>query len=349
MEPDIFFSTDMVDEKNRDEFWRDTSILIYNVSPRETGLAGSGESHLLGPMMIGTVGFNSQNFARTRPIITHSGLDFLTIGLALSGTSQGDYNGTDVSVEPGDIIIHDLSQPSTGQVEAGARLCIAIDRAQIQRLVPNRNIHGMVLSHRRPITHILANYMIGISNVQADIDENYIPAAQEAFLTLLASAINGEENSDIINDAAVNLPLKLRIIDYIHANIEDSQLDAKAIMNHFGISRSNLYRLFEQEDGVAKFIRDHRLDLAFQFLTDKRTADQPNKVALYRYGFSDNSRFAYHFKNRFGLLPKDVRTLDVPFPTNQRGMARLHSYLHNLVSAIESENEVDAHEPSHSD
>lgn len=337
METDLFFSTDMVDEKIRNEFWRDTSLLIYEVSPRDEELFGSCQSHLLGPMMIGTIGFNRQSFTRTRSIIAHSGLDFFTIQLALSGSSAGDYNGNNVAVHPGDIFIHDLSQPSTGQVEIGTRLCIAVDRAILQRLVPNKNIHGMVISHTRAITRILAQYMIGIYNVHAEVDENDTSAAHEAFLTLVASAINGVDNTDIINDPAVNMPLKQRIIDYIHAHIEDQGLNANSIMKHFGISRSNLYRLFEKEDGIAKFIRDHRLDLAFQFLSDKRTADQPNKVALYRYGFSDNSRFAYHFKNRFGVLPKDVRTMDMPALSNQKGMVRLHDYLHNIISAIEKE------------
>lgn len=337
MVTDLFFSTDMVDEKIRNEFWRDTTLMIYDVSPQDERLFGSCQSHLLGPMMIGTTGFNSQRFIRTRALIAHSGLDFITMNLALSGVSQGDYNGNNVTVQPGDIHIHDLSQPSIGQVEAGTRLCIAVDRALLQRLVPNKNIHGMVLRNDRAITRILAQYMIGIYYAHADVNDDDIPAMQEAFLTLVASAINGVDNSDIINDPAINMPLKLRIIDHIHAHIEDQGLNANSIMKHFGISRSNLYRLFEKEDGIAKFIRDQRLDLAFQFLSDKRTADKPNKVALYRYGFSDNSRFAYHFKNRFGLLPKDVRTMDMPLFSSQRGMVRLHDYLHNLISAVDKE------------
>ncbi len=337
METDLFFSTDMVDEKIRDEFWRKTSLLIYDVSPRDAGFFGSCQSHLMGPMMIGTIEFNRQSFTRTRPIIAHSGLDYFTIQLALSGASQGDYNGNNVAVQPGDIFIHDLSQPSIGQVEAGSRLCIAIDRPSLQRLVPNKNIHGTVISHKRAITHILAQYMIGINNVHADVSEDDIAATQEAFLILVASAINGIDHADVINDPAVNLPLKQRIIDYIYTHIEDQRLNATSIMKKFGISRSNLYRLFAKEDGIAKFIRDHRLDLAYQFLTDKRTADQPNKVALYRYGFSDNSRFAYHFKNRFGILPKDVRAMDRPALSNQRGMVRIHDYLRSLIAAIEKE------------
>ncbi len=330
MEKNVFFSTDMVEEKSRTDFWRATSIMVYDVTPRDGALAGSCQSHLLGPMMIGTSGFNKQNFTRSRSIIAQSGLDFFTIGLALSGASQGDYNGTDVSLQQGDILIHDLSQPSIGQTETGARLCIAADRASIQKLVPNKNIHGMVLSGRRAITRILAQYMIGLDNTHTDIDKSDVLAAQEAFLTLLASAIKGADNSNIINDHAINMPLKQRIIDYINANIENPVLGTNSIMKFFGISRSNLYRLFEAEDGVAKFIRDRRLDMAYQLLGDRRIKAQPHKTILYRYGFSDNSRFTHHFKNRFGMLPREVRAVKALPNKSQPGMARFQEYLRGL-------------------
>ncbi|MGU3398541.1 helix-turn-helix domain-containing protein [Brucellaceae bacterium D45D] len=320
----------MADEKNRDEFWRDASIMFYDVSSGEVGLTGGCQSHLLGSMIVGTTGCSEPTPLHNDPAIAHAGTDFLTIQLILSCSQTSDNDEIDRAVQPGDIFIHDLSQSGAEHPDVGARLCIGIDRASIQRLMPNKNIHGLILSRNRPITRILAQYMIGIYNNHADIDENHIPATQEAFITLISSAIKGSQNASFINNNTYKLPIKQRIIDFIHENIENNQLNTKSIIQKFGISRSSLYRLFEREDGVAKFIRDRRLDLTYQLLSDRRTAGIPNKVILYRYGFSDNSRFAYHFKNRFGILPSEVRAIDAPLPPNQHGMTHLNDYLRSL-------------------
>src|SRR5690606_19490731 len=93
-----------------------------------------------------------------------------------------------------------------------------------------------------------------------------IPAVQESISILLASAVEGANEG--VRELTVSLPMRQRILDYIDSRLNDPFLGPEVIMRHFRVSRSHLYRAFEPDGGVAKIIREKRLDQAYQLLTN---------------------------------------------------------------------------------
>ena len=61
--------------------------------------------------------------------------------------------------------------------------------------------------------------------------------------------------------------LRQRIIEFIDHQICNPDLGLDLIIQYFHLSRAYLYRLFDGTDGVARLIREKRLDLGYRMLT----------------------------------------------------------------------------------
>ncbi|ABY37662.1 helix-turn-helix domain-containing protein [Brucella suis] len=340
MNRELFLSTDMVDATQRDDFWREAVKLIYDVMSSDDqsgkGFKGSLRSQQFGTCLIGSATSNGQNYQRTPSIIAQSDMDHYVLQAMIAGRMTGDFNGTNVSAKPGDIVILDLLQTVSSSVEAGERITIVIQRGELEKLVGWRNLHGMVLPGEAPTTRLLFEYLRGLDAVAAELPPNEALAAQEAMLTLLSASITSKEEEAIENTPA-NLPMRHRIITYIDENLTNPLLGPHSIMQHFHLSRSHLYRAFEPDGGVAKVIRDKRLDLAYRILIDRKGKPTSLKEIAYCCGFNDRTQFTKAFKARFELSPKEAREIGAPLPQAPSGALILHSHLSEQAAKIASE------------
>jgi AraC-like DNA-binding protein len=310
MTKELFLSTDMVDAEIRDNFWRDAIKLFYEVSSlndeNEKGFIGTLRSFPFANMLFGSTTFNSQHYERTANIIAQSGLDHYVLQAMLAGTMTGNFNGVAVSAKPGDIFILDMAQVVSSQAEAGARLTVIMPRQEVEKIVGRRNLHGMVLKAEAPTTQLLFEYLRGLNDVVQELSTMEAVAAKDAMLAVLTACIKGA-NKGPVENVAINLPIRNRILAYIDNNITNPLLGPHSIQQHFRMSRSHLYRAFEPDEGVAKVIRDKRLDLAYRIVIDKTVKAISLKEVAYRCGFHDATQLTKAFKARFGLTPKEAR------------------------------------------
>jgi AraC-like DNA-binding protein len=72
-------------------------------------------------------------------------------------------------------------------------------------------------------------------------------------------------------------------------------------------SRSQLYRLLEEEGGVARYIQRRRLSESFAILCDARSNLPIGEIAE-TLCFSDASSFSRAFRREFGMSPGEVRS-----------------------------------------
>lgn len=130
---------------------------------------------------------------------------------------------------------------------------------------------------------------------------------------------------------------KERVRRVILKNAGSSQLKPEQIASAAGLSRSALYRLFEPEGGVARYIRQLRLSLAHAALRDPDQAHRSIAAIAEDHGFADASDFTRAFKAVYGIPPRSVRGdlahPPLPFPAmverdrigNQDLMARIYA------------------------
>lgn len=108
-------------------------------------------------------------------------------------------------------------------------------------------------------------------------------------------------------DAADRSDAEMReqIRAYIRAYLTSSCLDSSMLLRAFRISRSALYRLFADVGGVARYIREQRIEAAH-----KRIAQDPCgslSRLLYDLGFSNDRQFQRAFRARYGMSPTYMR------------------------------------------
>lgn len=94
--------------------------------------------------------------------------------------------------------------------------------------------------------------------------------------------------------------------DLIGQFLTSADLDAKFLCRELGVSRSALFRLFENYGGVAIYIRHQRLKEVRSAITEQ--GDLVNFKELARYWhFSDQSHFSRAFRQAYGLTPTAYR------------------------------------------
>ncbi|MBV2142604.1 helix-turn-helix domain-containing protein [Falsochrobactrum sp. TDYN1] len=320
----------MVDSTIRDGFWREALKLLYEVSPLNDkdnqGLNGSLRFHMLGTVLVGSVTFNSQTYKRTKSIIARSHFNHYMLQLILAGRMQGNFNGASIRAGPGDILIHDLSQVVSSEVEAGSRITVVMPRHELEKHVGLCNLHGVVLKAKAAITRLLAKYLKEVNCTINELTIAEAEAAKEAILLLLASGIHGN-NEGFPENLPVSQPMRSRILAYIEDNIANPLMGPHSLMQHFRVSRSHLYRTLEADGGVAKAIRDRRLDHANRILTSRKDKPVSFKEIAYHCGFRDGTQFVRAFRSRFGFSPKKIREADTLPPQLESSVLSLHSHL----------------------
>jgi AraC-like DNA-binding protein len=76
---------------------------------------------------------------------------------------------------------------------------------------------------------------------------------------------------------------------------------------HF-ISRSYLDKLFETEaEGVARYIRERRLERCREELADPRMTEQSILDIATRWGFVSAAHFSRVFRAAYGMTPREAR------------------------------------------
>lgn len=328
----------MVDDKIRDDFWRDVLKPVFDVSNPDTenrhGFNGTIRSRPFGEILIGTTTFNGQHYQRTSKIITQGGLDQYVVQVILAGGLRGNFNGIDVSVELGDILILDLTQTISSHVDAGARITVVIPRSDLEKVVGWRNLHGVVLRSGAPMTRLLFDYFRSLEAVAAELPPHEAITAQDSMISLLAAGITGTLDR-FAESTYVNITMRKSILRYIDENLTNPILGPHSIVKHFRISRSHLYRAFEVDGGVAKVIRDRRLDIAYHLILDRKVKPLSLKEIAYRCGFHDGTQFTKAFKSRFGHPPKETLDISGSLLLHDSGAFNFHNHFSERVAKLD--------------
>jgi AraC-like DNA-binding protein len=81
------------------------------------------------------------------------------------------------------------------------------------------------------------------------------------------------------------------------------------LCRHFGLSRSQLYRLFEPLGGVVHYVQQRRLLQAFHTLVNPASRRLRVSEVAARVGFASNAHFSRAFRLAFGVSPSDARAM----------------------------------------
>ena len=131
-------------------------------------------------------------------------------------------------------------------------------------------------------------------------------AAAAARHAPVAAAVAPSTERIAVAKRQVDLGRKERVRQAVGRHLRTPTLGPKNLSRLVGMSRSNLYRLFEDTGGVASYIRRERLLEARAILSDPEKTQSISSIAE-DLCFADASSFSRTFKREFGFSPSEAR------------------------------------------
>jgi AraC-like DNA-binding protein len=267
------------------------------------------DSYHLGPLVLGSVTANAQQFRRSPLTIARSGVDHYLVQLYSQGGYAGEVEGRPIQVRPGDVSILDLSQTLQTQADNFHNLNFIVPRAVLEPLLKHPDgLHGIVLSGRTGLGHVLATYMQTIHKAAVSLSAEDGAAISEATASLIAGCFGPSADTQETATAAKRGALLLTIKRYIEANLADPSLTVDRITREFHVSRATLVRMFEPLGGLSGYIRERRMFRCFAEITSPSHAHRSISDIAYSWGFGNEAAFSRAFRRIFAMSPREARS-----------------------------------------
>ncbi len=288
------------------ELWRQITYPLYESTPapRKNFLGGSVEILSLGEVSLVYSTFSQHRGVRLVNKNNLPRFENLWIHMPLGHNVYVNERGKKIKVCDREIYISDTTQCMEAYSGNGATLSVVLDRNILEKECGRTGLHGMHLKNNNPLVILLTSIMTEYHKLSPVLNERDAFISGNFLLDMIVCAIGGACNFDYSPPATF---IKDQIKLYILENIHNPSLRVEHFLDKFQLSRSALYRMFEKESGIARYIKQQRLELALkQILTDGNGQKTSIKAIAYKYGFPSPESFTYAFRVQFGCSPRDV-------------------------------------------
>jgi AraC-like DNA-binding protein len=154
---------------------------------------------------------------------------------------------------------------------------------------------------------LLGTYLDTLARELPGVSPADLPRVVEATRALIGAAVAPSRDTLAAGRAQIEAVQLTRIKAMIRENLRSSRLNPERLCRLAGVSRSQLYRMFEPLGGVAHFIQAERLRQAHRVLADPLNTREIHRVAE-EVGFYDASPFSRAFRRAFGYTPTELRS-----------------------------------------
>lgn len=228
--------------------------------------------------------------------VSEDGFEHFALHLVLEGTLIGGPESRFERAGPGDLVLVDTRKASRTEAKDLHVLTASVAREAVEAAAGQTDrLHGRIVS--APDTLVLRDLMLSILRHAADLPAEALPGLTRAFVELLAATLDSGASAAAAA-RRVDFAKREAAVRHISAHLADRSLDAEAIALATGQSRSGLYRVFERDGGVARFVMARRLAAVRDAL--ENGSQDTLAVLAARFGFSDESHMGRRFTQAYG-------------------------------------------------
>lgn len=267
--------------------------------------------HHVGALTLVEMVAPAHTLRRTPDMAARQGLDGLMFLFWLDGQGRVTWPEGESALGRLQGLLIDLTQPVTivsGPVRATG---LVLPRALVADQVPNlADLHGAAFDMASdPVSRLFFTCVQETAETANVLTDDQGQQVTRAVATLCGAALRRRS----VGAASQEPRRGIAIRRFIQSELGSPSLSVEAVAERFGLSRAGLYRLFADEGGVQRFIREQRLVRAMTFLARPRGSGRPRvSTVAHTCGFSDEKTFSRAFKRRFGLLPSAVGSAVLP-------------------------------------
>lgn len=305
-------TTDDVAPHERWAYWKDTAMAAVDGASLGNGPFSASRSMTpLGPGLLVDTASGPLAARRTARNIARDGGDDACLMSLFEGHAVIDPRDDGAKALPaGELALFDLARPYSVTVPTAYReMRLYVPRAEFAARVGRI---GDLAGLRIPADDILATlfsaYVRGLLAGLSSMTREQADAGLDGALHLLSNLVSvhagvrRDEGGRMPVDAVAALAER-----HIAALLGDRDLDVAKLAAAIGLSRTRLYKAFEDRGGVATVIRDMRLDRARRRLLERGPRPPTVQQVAHECGFSDYATFARAFRRRFGMSARDWR------------------------------------------
>jgi len=226
-----------------------------------------------------------------------------------SGRAQMLYPGQRAfEMHPGEMMLMDSIVPCDilphGLID---HVSIHLDRNELQRrLPPGQRLFGKV-----PTGNVSGQLLHGMVRQLLHAGDTLSLAEgqtmQEVMILLLSQALCQDAHAGGIGNDASAGQLQRFARQLIEQQLDDALLSPPTLAQQLGISLRQLYRLFDEDGGVSRYIQQRRLLRSAEDLRSPHLRHESITQIAYRCGFTDSAHFSRAFKKRFSCTPSEYR------------------------------------------
>ncbi|QNE32391.1 helix-turn-helix domain-containing protein [Sphingomonas sp. NBWT7] len=302
------FDTDAYKPSERHEAWANRhwpAIGMLFQSRPTAAFFNHAMTFRLGALAITRSYMAAQRYTRRAIDIRRDDCDGLLIPVTLAGMQSGDTPKRPIVTRRGEMSLIDLSLPEAHESTASHTILLAVPRAQAERAgIDVRALHGV--SVPAPATRMFRRHLVEICRLAPHLTRAQAETLETATIDLLAVALAMHGTGCALTPRSIETAQKLAVRDLIARDLASPDLGVAKIMSAIGMSRTALYRLFEEDGGVQAHIRQQRLARVRGELVAAHPRERIADIAA-RWGFDDPAYLSRIFRQRYGISPSDYR------------------------------------------
>ncbi|CAH1670102.1 HTH araC/xylS-type domain-containing protein [Hyphomicrobiales bacterium] len=302
----VIFTTVGLPKARQLDAWRGWFEGLFDVEIEDPqgGFAATSETWNLGSFGLSRVQAPRLRALRTPALVRRNPIDHW--GIAIGGQRTFGETGRQRSIDvpAGMPFVASFGRELVSLREKDDRLQLYLPRDGFPELVAVlEGAEGRPLSGA--MGKLLAEFVSLLARNASVFSDADLPGLQTAVRSMVLACIAPSPDHDDLGATPVALTRKEIVRRIIDLNLRSPALGPDFLCREAGMSRSQLYRLFESEGGVKNYIQRRRLKQCFAELSDGANARSVASIAE-GLGFLDPSSFSRSFKKEFGLTPKEA-------------------------------------------
>ncbi len=305
----VHFNTLDFEPDQRFDAWRENIGVFFDLSSPEgevpkSDICAQIDACNLGETVFGVTRSESQLFERDTRRVARDNMDHILVQVFLEG---GGLAAGDEQVIAGDMLVIDMDQPHAMVNTEFENLTLVLPRnlqADLSELLSS--LHGKRLSSENPMVRFMGEHMQALWNSVPDMDLLQAGGALQGTLGLLEGWLSqeGQMPEEQTNDVSAAIGKSIR--RYIEKHLSEP-LSPQELAATYRISRSQIYRIFEPDGGVTRYVWERRMQRSLRMLSQPIFNNYAIGTIAFECGFSSESHFSRSFKSRFGRSPSHVR------------------------------------------
>jgi len=330
------FGTRNLDIREQFDEWRNWFSPVFEISREGDSPDFLAENAVwdLGGLTISRVSAPSVRVKRAKANIRRAPVDHWVLSYCHHGSTAIRTKNSDLVVASRVPYLWSLGEESESERTEVARMQIFF----------SRDTHGDMAvlldafcgsSLKPPWGYLLGEYMTLLDKWLPRMKTEELPHLKAAVRSMAVACVAPSVDRIALAKDEIGQVRLERVRQAVRRHLKSSSLCPSALCTMVGISRSELYRLFEHVGGVSNYIQRQRLLAANSTLCDPENAQSIQSISA-DFCFTDASTFSRAFKREFGQSPSDVRAaaacgIPIPAPSRIRPGFRRERFIDAIV------------------